>query len=168
MTMMRAVCRLVVLTLLACGAARAAEGPLYIPASIPIADGADINPEHLADCPLQKDFADTLHRSLRAFGPQQVEGALDTSRKGRVLQVEIQDLSNSGNGFIGWQTYIRLRGTLYQDGRKVAAFHDRAQVPGEWTTACRQIRVALRGEAYYIRKWMEAPVDGAKLKHIGE
>ena len=149
-------------------AAFAAEGPLYIPASVPIAEGADIDPALLGDCPLQQDFADTLRRSLSAFDPQPVSGPLDTGRKGRVLQVEIVDLANSGNGFIGYQTYIRLRGALYQDGRKVASFQDRAQVPGEWVTGCRQVRVALRGEAYYIRKWVERPVDTPKLRHIGE
>lgn len=148
--------------------ALAGDGPLYIPATVPIAAEAGIDPALLDDCPLQQDFADTLERSLSAFNPQKVPGKLDTSRKGRVLAVEIVDLANSGNGFIGYQTYIRLRGTLYQDGRKVASFQDRAQVPGEWVTACRQVRVALRGEAYYIRKWMERPHDTPKLKHFGE
>jgi hypothetical protein len=145
-----------------------AQAALYIPAEIPFAPDADVNPELTADCPIGKDFADTLNRSLRKFNPQQVAGPLDTKRDGRVLDVQIVDLSNSGNGFIGHHTYVRLKGTLYQDGKKVASFHDKATIPGEWVTACRQVRVALRGEAYYIRKWMEAPVDGAKLKHIGE
>lgn len=158
---------LAVLALLACGTA-GAQDALYIPADIPFAPDADVNPDIVADCPIGKDFADTLNRSLRAFNPQQVAGKLDTGRKGRVLDVQIVDLSNSGNGFIGYQTYVRLKGTLYQDGRKVAAFFDKATIPGEWTSVCRQVRVALRGEAYYIRKWMENPVDGAKLKHIGE
>ncbi len=150
-----------------CGIAHAA-GPLYIPASIPFAEGADIDPTMIADCPLQQDFAQTLARSLKSFDPQPVPGKLDTRRKGRVLSVEIVDLSNSGNGFIGYQTYIRLKGTLYQDGKKVASFFDKANMPGDLTTVCRQLRVSLRAEAYYIRKWMENPVDGAKLKHIGE
>lgn len=155
--------------LLASATASASDGPLYIASSIPFAADADVNPELVADCPLQKDFADTLQRSLRGFGAQQVSGPLDTARKGRVLQVEIVDLSNSGNGFIGHQTYIRLRGTLYQDGRKLASFFDKAQLSGgEFTSACFKVRSSLRGEAYYIRKWMENPVDGAKLKHIGE
>lgn len=117
--------------------------------------------------PIGKDFADTLQVSLRKFGAQQA-APLDTGRKGRVLQVEIVDLSNSGNGFIGYQTCLRLKGTLFQDGRKVASFFDKATIPGEWTSGCRQVRVSLRGEAYYIRKWMENPVDGTKLKHIVE
>ena len=154
--------------LLALSGAAHAAGPLYLPASIPFAEGADIDPAMIADCPLQQDFAQTLARSLKAFDPQPVPGRLDTTRKGRVLAVEIVDLSNSGNGFIGYQTYIRLKGTLYEDGRKVASFFDKATMPGELTTVCRQLRVSLRAEAYYIGKWMENPVDGAKLKHIGE
>ena len=157
-----------VLLLLAASATASAQQALYIPADIPFAADADVNPELTADCPIGKDFADTLNRSLRNFNPQQVPAPLDTRRKGRVLDVQIVDLSNSGNGFIGHHTYVRLKGTLYQDGNKVASFYDKATIPGDWVTACRQVRVALRGEAYYIRKWMENPVDGAKLKHIGE
>lgn len=154
--------------LLVASSAVSAQQALYIPADIPFAPDADVNPELTADCPIGKDFADTLNRSLRKFNPQQVAGPLDTKRAGRVLDVQIVDLSNSGNGFIGHHTYVRLKGTLYQDGKKVASFFDKATIPGDWVTACRQVRVALRGEAYYIRKWMENPVDGAKLKHIGE
>ncbi len=160
--------RLVSALLLALCASAHAAGPLYIPASIPFAEGADIDQAMIADCPLQQDFAQTLARSLKAFDPQPVSGTVDAKRKGRVLAVEIVDLSNSGNGFIGYQTYIRLKGTLYQDGKKVASFFDKATMPGDLTTVCRQLRVSLRAEAYYIRKWMENPVDGAKLKHIGE
>lgn len=158
----------IVLGLLLFAGSAAAQQALYIPADIPFAPDADVDPTLTADCPIGKDFADTLNRSLRAFNPQQVAGPLDTKRKGRVLDVQIVDLSNSGNGFIGHHTYVRLKGTLYQDGNKVASFYDKATIPGDWVTACRQVRVALRGEAYYIRKWMENPVDGAKLKHIGE
>lgn len=155
--------------LLFVSAAAGAKEPLYIAASIPLAEDAGIDPAFVAECPFQTDFAATLQRSLRGFGAELVDGPLDTARKGRVLNVEIQDLSTSGNGFIGRQNYIRLRGTLYQDGRKVAAFFDKAPVPGgEWTSACYSVRSNLRAEAYYIRKWMENPVDGAKLKHIGE
>ena len=148
-------------------ASPAAE-PLYIASKLPVSADSGISPQLLTDCPFQEDFSKMLLRALDSEGGTFTNESVPRP-KGRSLNVELADLSISGNGFIGHQQYMRLRGTLYQDGRKVAAFNDRAQFQDQgFTTACYEIRMALRAEAYYIGRWVRDPVDGAELKHIGE
>ena len=161
-------CALVLAFSLATGAVAAADGPLYLDSKLPVADDAGFSKELLADCPLQEEFSLTLQRNLRREGARFADGAVPTA-KGRSLKVELVDASISGNGFIGHQQYMRLRGTLFQDGKKVAAFSDRAQFQDSGlTTACFEIRAALKAEAYYIGRWVRSPVDGQELKHFGE
>ena len=145
-----------------------AAEPLYIAPKLIVADDAGISAEMLADCPLQEDFSQVLQRALSKQGGTFANGSIPTS-KGRSLKVELVDFTMNGNGFIGRRQYYKLKGTLYQDGKKVASFTDRAQFQGGgFATACHEVRMSLRAEAYYIGKWVKNPVDGQELKHFGE
>lgn len=148
-------------------AASAAE-PLQIAPRLAVTSDAGIDPKLLAECPFQEDFSNMLRRALKREDAAFTSASLPT-RKGRSLKVQLADLSISGNGFIGHQQYMRLNGTLYQDGRKLASFTDRAQFQDQgFTSACYEIRMALRAETYYIGRWVRNPVDGQELKHFGE
>lgn len=145
-----------------------AAEPLYIAPKLAVADDAGISADMLADCPLQADFSEVLQRALAKQDAVFADGRIPTA-KGRSLKVELVDFAMNGNGFIGRQQYFRLKGTLYQDGKKIASFTDRAQFQGGgFATACHEIRMSLRAEAYYIGKWVKNPVDGQELKHFGE
>lgn len=151
-------------------AATAAE-PVYVASTLAVAKDSGISEALMAECPFQDDFGKALLRSLKKQGGMPANGPVPTP-KGRSLAVELVDMSIGGNGFIGREQFLRLRGTLYQDGRKVASFNDRAVFKSGGapfvTTACYDVRIALRAEAYYIGKWLKNPVDGAELKHMGE
>lgn len=145
-----------------------ATDPLYIAPKLEVAKDSGISAEMLADCPLQQDFAEVLQRALSKQGGTLANGNVPTA-KGRSLKVELVDFAMDGNGFIGRRQYYKLRGTLYQDGKKVASFTDRAQFQGGgFATACHEVRMSLRAEAYYIGKWVKNPVDGQEIKHFGE
>lgn len=145
-----------------------ATDPLYIAPKLEVAKDSGISAEMLADCPLQQDFAEVLQRALSKQGGTFANGNVPTA-KGRSLKVELVDFAMDGNGFIGRRQYYKLRGTLYQDGKKVASFTDRAQFQGGgFATACHEVRMSLRAEAYYIGKWVKNPVDGEEIKHFGE
>ena len=141
---------------------------LYIAPKLEVAKDSGISAEMLADCPLQQDFAEVLQRALSKQGGTFANGNVPTA-KGRSLKVELVDFAMDGNGFIGRRQYYKLKGTLYQDGKKVASFTDRAQFQGGgFATACHEVRMSLRAEAYYIGKWVKNPVDGQEIKHFGE
>ena len=145
-----------------------ATDPLYIAPKLEVAKDSGISAEMLADCPLQQDFAEVLQRALSKQGGTLANGNVPTA-KGRSLKVELVDFAMDGNGFIGRRQYYKLKGTLYQDGKKVASFTDRAQFQGGgFATACHEVRMSLRAEAYYIGKWVKNPVDGQEIKHFGE
>ena len=145
-----------------------ATDPLYLAPKLEVAKDSGISAEMLADCPLQQDFAEVLQRALSKQGGTLANGNVPTA-KGRSLKVELVDFAMDGNGFIGRRQYYKLRGTLYQDGKKVASFTDRAQFQGGgFATACHEVRMSLRAEAYYIGKWVKNPVDGQEIKHFGE
>ena len=145
-----------------------AAEPLYIAPKLAVASDSGISNEMLTDCPLQQDFAEVLQRALRKQGGTFADGNIPTA-KGRSLKVELVDFAMDGNGFVGRRQYYKLKGTLYQDGKKVASFTDRAQFQGGgFATACHEVRMSLRAEAYYIGKWVKNPVDGQELKHFGE
>ncbi|SIR00415.1 hypothetical protein [Solilutibacter tolerans] len=145
-----------------------ATDPLYIAPKLEVAKDSGISAEMLADCPLQQDFAEVLQRALSKQGGTFANGNVPTA-KGRSLKVELVDFAMDGNGFIGRRQYYKLKGTLYQDGKKVASFTDRAQFQGGgFATACHEVRMSLRAEAYYIGKWVKNPVDGEEIKHFGE
>ncbi len=145
-----------------------ATDPLYIAPKLEVAKDSGISAEMLADCPLQQDFAEVLQRALSKQGGTFANGNVPTA-KGRSLKVELVDFAMDGNGFIGRRQYYKLKGTLYQDGKKVASFTDRAQFQGGgFATACHEVRMSLRAEAYYIGKWVKNPVDGQEIKHFGE
>lgn len=155
-------------TLIALPASAIAAEPLYIASKLAVADDAGVSAEMLADCPLQEDFSQVLQRALRKQNASFADGPIPTA-KGRSLKVELVDFAINGDGFIGRRQYYRLKGTLYEDGKKLASFSDRAQFQGGGlATACYEVRMSLRAEAYYISKWVQNPVDGQELKHFGE
>ena len=148
-------------------AAQAADGPLYIAPELAISPDAGIT-QKLANCPYPAQFSTTLSHTLAHQGATFTNDPLPTP-SGRSLKVVLTDLVTSGNGFIGHQQYLKLRGTLYQDGKEVASFTDRAQFQdGGLETACHSIRMLMKAEAWYVGRWVKHPVDGQELKHFGE
>lgn len=139
-----------------------AEQPLKIPNPVPLAAGSDVSDEMLQSCDIRQYFGEWLQRELRKSDPQPVSGPLDTS-KGRALQVEIVDAMWAGNWFTGHQQWIKVRGTLYEDGRKVASFKGERNGRGDLTTGCFNLRSLFGAMSYDIRKWLKKPQDGARI-----
>ncbi len=154
-------------TLMGLSSTALATDPIHIAPKLAVADDAGFEPGMLEDCPLQAEFSTYLRNNLGHGNATFTDAPLPTP-EGRSLKVELTDFAISGNGFIGHRLYLRLRGTLYQDGKKVASFSDRAQFRGEWNTDCYQVRTSLRAEAYYVGRWVRDPVDGQELEHMGE
>lgn len=148
--------------LLAIAGAASAEEPLKIPNPVPLVPGSDVSDEMLQSCDIRRYFGEWLQRELSKSNPQPVSGRLDTS-KGRVLDVEIVDAMWAGNWFIGHQQWIKVRGTLYEDGKKVASFKGERNGRGDLTTGCFNLRSLFGAMSHDIRKWLKKPQDGAKI-----
>ena len=153
---------LLLAALLAAGPLAAAETPIRIQNPIPFTDGRRIDPEMIESCDIQQKFTDAVVREMKGRIVA-VPAPLSTAQ-GRALKLEIVDSDWSGNWFIGHLQVIRTRGTLYEDGRKVAGFEGMRQVSGgDLTSGCFNLNATFRAAAYDIRRWLKKPVDGARI-----
>lgn len=92
---------------------------------------------------------------------------LDIQQKGRVLQIEIVDAVSMGNAFTGHHKYSASRGTLYENGQKVASFDARRQSMGGafagYKGSCAVLGRTVKAMGKDIANWLQNPTDGARL-----
>lgn len=92
---------------------------------------------------------------------------LDIQQKGRVLQIEIVDAVSMGNAFTGHHKYSAARGTLYENGQKVASFDARRQSMGGafagYKGSCAVLGRTAKAMGKDIANWLQNPTDGARL-----
>ena len=149
------------LLILAAGSAWARD-MVRVPVPVPLAEGADIDPEILGDCMVQRNFTDALVRELRKVAVPAPSPLTDM--KGQVLKVEIVDAMWGGNWAIGHVQGVRVRGALYQDGERQAGFQGVMHIAGgEMTSGCFQINAKFRALTWHIKRWLADPVDGARI-----
>jgi hypothetical protein len=131
----------------------------------PLAADNDISDAIKAECSLGEKLADSVKRNS-SLPVTLVEGPLDTGA-GRALQIEITDSVNMGNAFMGRQTFTKIRGTLYQDGQKVASFKARRNSMGGafagFKGACAVLGRTVETLGKDVGGWLQAPKDDAAL-----
>lgn len=93
--------------------------------------------------------------------------AIDTAAPGRVLQVEITEAVSLGNPFIGHQKHSKVRGTLFEDGEKIASFKGlRTSMGGAfggYKGSCSVLGRTMEALGKDIGAWLANPQDGAEL-----
>ena len=132
---------------------------------VPFAEDNDISDAIKTECKIGEVLANSVKASSQV--PVELSAEAPDKASGRVLQVEIVDAVSMGNAFMGHQKFTKVRGTLFQDGEKVAAFKARrnsmggafAGFKGSCTVLDRTVKVL--GED--IAGWLAAPRDGATL-----
>lgn len=86
---------------------------------------------------------------------------------GRVLQLEIYEAVSMGNAFIGHQKYSKVRGTLFEDGQKVASFkgmrNSMGGAFGGYKGSCSVLGRTVKALGKDIALWLSNPQDGAQL-----
>lgn len=131
--------------------------------NVPFTEDNEISDAIKAECSLGTKLADSIKRN----GPSVVlVDAVDTAQ-GRVLQLEIVDSVNMGNAFMGRQTYTKIKGSLWQDGAKVASFKARRNSMGGafagFKGACSVLGRTVDKLGEDVGGWLKAPKDGAAL-----
>ncbi len=154
----------VVATMLMWSLAGAASAAVNVQKVIPFAPDNEISDAIKAECSLGEKLADSLLRNSN--GAVALVDSVDTGQ-GRVLQIEIVDSANMGNAFMGRQTYTKVRGTLFQDGEKVASFKARRNSMGGafagFKGACSVLGRTVDVLGKDVGAWLAAPKDGAAL-----
>jgi hypothetical protein len=93
--------------------------------------------------------------------------SIDINQKGRVLQIELTDAVSMGNAFTGHQKATSARGTLYEDGKKIASFEARRQSMGGafagYKGSCSVLGRTVKAMGKDISLWLKQPNDNALL-----
>ncbi len=132
---------------------------------VPYAEDNDISDAIKNECELPQRFADYIKQSS-SVPVELVTGPVDTAT-GRVLQLEIADAVSMGNPWLGHQKYTKVRGTLFQDGQKVAGFKGRRNSMGGafagYKGSCSVLDRTIEALGEDVGQWLANPVDGANL-----
>lgn len=143
----------------------AAAQSLTIPKPVPYSEDNDIGDNIKNECRIGDQLADFLKEAVG--GPVDfASGSLNTA-SGRVLQLEITDAVSMGNAWLGHQKYTKVRGTLYENGAKVASFKARRSSMGGafagYKGSCSVLGRTVKTLAQDIAGWLKEPRDGANL-----
>lgn len=149
--------------LLALSGAASAQA-LQVQSPVPYAADNDIADNIKSECTLDKQLAEFVKQY--AGNVELTSGPVDTS-KGRALQLEIVDAVSMGNAWMGHQKFTKVKGTLYEDGKKVASFKGRRNSMGGafagYKGSCSVLGRTVDALGSDIAEWLKAPKDGANI-----
>jgi hypothetical protein len=146
---------------LCCGQAFADGVKLQRP--VPFAADNEISDAIKNECTIGTQLADFVQE----HSDVPVEFTTEPATSGRVLQLEIVDAVSMGNAFIGHQKFTKVKGTLFEDGIKVAGFKARRNSMGGafagFKGSCSVLGRTVNAIGEDIAGWLAAPKDGATL-----
>jgi hypothetical protein len=151
-----------VCAVLICGNAAAAQ-TVQLQRPVPYAEDNDISDAIKTECQIGAQLADFV----KQYSSTPVEFSDAPAASGRVLKLEIVDAVSMGNAFIGHQKYTKVKGTLFEDGTKVASFKGRRNSMGGafagFKGSCSVLGRTVEALGEDIASWLSAPKDGASL-----
>lgn len=150
-----------------CAAATAAE-PVKVPDKVPYAENNDVAGKIKHECRINEQLSEYIVEYAEEHKvATKVVDATDATMPGRVLVVEITDAISRGNAFIGHRKATSVRGTLYQDGQKVASFvGERDSMGGAFAGfkgSCSVLGRTVKALGSDIAEWLAKPTDDAQL-----
>lgn len=149
--------------LCASGAASAQSVTLQRP--VPYAEDNDISDAIKSECKIGEQLADFIKANSKV--PVELTADKPDIATGRVLQLEISDAVSMGNAWMGHQKFTKVRGTLFENGQKVASFKARRNSMGGafagFKGSCSVLGRTVEALGQDIGAWLANPVDGAAL-----
>ncbi len=145
-------------------------GTVYIQSSIPFETGAKIAAKIKQECKLGERLSDSISAFAAKKGVNVVQQQqLGPDSSGKVLLVEITDAVSSGNAFIGHRKFASVKGTLFENGAKKAAFTGTRVSGGGffggYMSSCAVLGRTTKAIGKDIVGWLDNPVDGT---HLGD
>ena len=141
----------------------AAAQSVQLQRPVPYAEDNDVSDAIKTECKIGEQLADFI----KQYSSVPVEFTQTPATKGRVLQLEIVDAVSMGNAFLGHQKYTKAKGTLFQDGTKVASFKARRNSMGGafagFKGSCSVLGRTVEALGEDIGGWLASPRDGASL-----
>lgn len=140
-----------------------------VASSAPYAEDAEIAHKIRSECvQLQTQLPAYTAQFGKEFGVSvALAEGVSPQDGGRVLELEIYEVVSMGNAFIGHQKYSKVRGTLFQDGAKVASFkgmrNSMGGAFGGYKGSCSVLGRTVKALGKDIAQWLVNPQDGAQL-----
>ena len=90
-----------------------------------------------------------------------------STSSGKTLKVEISDAVSAGNAFIGHSKYVAIKGSLWENGKKIGSFRGRRSSGGGafggYKGSCSVLGRCVKTLGKDIAGWLANPVDGARI-----
>ncbi len=146
-----------------------AAEPVSVQASVPYAADSKIAQNIRNEC---TKLGPQLAEFTQQFGKKtgvdvKLVSSIDTAQPGRVLQIEITEAVSMGNAFMGHHKYSAARGTLFENGKKIASFEARRQSMGGafagYKGSCSVLGRTVKAMGKDIAQWLKQPNDNALL-----
>lgn len=150
------------------GAAPVSAEPVRLAPTTPFAEEAEVSQKIRTECvKLQGQLPAYTAQFGREFGVEVELVDAPAPSQGRVLQLEIYEAVSMGNAFIGHQKFAKVRGTLFEDGQRVAAFrgmrNSMGGAFGGYKGSCSVLGRTMKALGKDIAQWLRDPRDGAEL-----
>jgi hypothetical protein len=138
--------------------------------SIPYKKDANIALRIRQECNINQQLSEFIQSYGEDAGINVVRmPKINTKDKGKNLQIEIVNAVSRGNAFIGHRKFTSIKGSLYDDGKKVAGF-SAARVSGGgfmggFKGSCSVLGRTVKVLGKDIAFWLKNPIDGI---HLGD
>lgn len=136
---------------------------------VPYSENSEAQKKVRNECTkLGSQLAEFTRQFGKEFGVDvELVDSINPQGQGRVLHVEIHDAVSMGNAFTGHQKYTSIRGTLYEDGKKVADFRGRRNSMGGafagYKGSCSVLGRTVKALGKDVAVWLKDPEDKAEL-----
>lgn len=137
---------------------------------IPFVKGSRVAGNIKAECNLPNKLSHFIEAYSVGEGIGVVRKGKVTKRtKGKALVVVITDAVSAGNAFIGHRKFTSIKGTLYNNGKKVASFtaarRSGGGAFGGYKGSCDILGNTVKILGRDVSTWLQHPVSGA---HLGD
>jgi hypothetical protein len=143
-------------------------GVIYLGAEAPYADAGRVDRAVLSECQLPQQQTEYILSAAREAGisvvrdPQAVNAG-----KGRILKLEIVDVTNWGNAFTGHRKQVALKGRLFEDGKEIGDFYGKRSSMGGifagFKGSCSVLGRCIEALARDMTPWLKSPSANARI-----
>ena len=146
-----------------------AKETIHIMASTPYQEDNNIAYKIINEC---TNLGSKLSTFTQSFADKRgieivLEADINSSGSGRVLQLEISNAVSRGNAFMGHSKFVAVRGTLWENGKRIASFDGPRTSMGGFAAAykssCSVLGRCVKALGKDIAAWLDSPIDRVSL-----
>jgi hypothetical protein len=137
---------------------------------VPFADSSFVRKEVRAECQLQDRLPEFIAEFAKGdFGKVEFSNELGSAGPGKVLFVEITDVTESGNAWTGRSKALTIKGELREGGKVIGSFRSRRSTSGGafggYKGSCAFLGRCAKTLAKDVAQWLKNPEMNATLSN---